>query len=113
MPVQGKIIRRYDKKSNQGIDIAAAAGTPVKAAEAGTVAVISSDTSGKGIVILRHAGGLLTGLCGRRGRFRSPKAPRSVAGQEIGKVAAGDPAFLHFEVRNTSKDSLDPMGYLQ
>lgn len=111
MPVQGKIIRPYDKAKNQGIDIAAAAGTPVKAAEAGTVAVISSDTSGKGIVIIRHADGLLTVYVG----VASPsvaKGAKVSRGQEIGKVAPGDPAFLHFEIRNSNKDSLDPMAYL-
>lgn len=112
MPVTGKIIRGYDAKSNQGIDIAAPAGTPVKAAEAGTVSVISSDTSGKGIVILRHAGNLLTVYVGVSGTSVAKGA--SVArGQEIGTVAPGDPAFLHFEVRNTSKESFDPMTYLQ
>lgn len=39
MPVSGSIIRGYNKKTNQGIDISAAAGTSVKAAEAGTVAL--------------------------------------------------------------------------
>jgi LysM repeat protein len=112
MPVQGKIIRPYDKKSNQGIDIAAAAGTPVKAAEAGTVAVISSDTSGRGIVILKHAGGLLTVYQGVAS-IAVAKGAQVGRGQEIGKISAGDPAFLHFEIRNTSKDSLDPMGYVQ
>jgi murein DD-endopeptidase MepM/ murein hydrolase activator NlpD len=111
MPVQGKIIRPYDKARNQGIDIAAAAGTPVKAAEAGTVAVISSDTSGKGIVILRHADGLLTVYVGVA-NVSVAKGAKVSRGQEIGKVAPGDPAFLHFEIRNSNKDSLDPMAYL-
>ncbi len=112
MPVQGKIIRGYDKRTNQGIDIAAAAGTAVKAADAGTVSVISSDTNGKGIVIIRHAGDLLTVYVG----VSNPavqKGAKVSRGQDIGKVAAGDPAFLHFEVRNTSKESFDPMTYLQ
>jgi murein DD-endopeptidase MepM/ murein hydrolase activator NlpD len=111
MPVQGKIIRGYDKRTNQGIDIAAAAGTTVKAADAGTVSVISSDTNGKGIVIIRHAGDLLTVYVG----VSNPavqKGAKVSRGQDIGKVAAGDPAFLHFEVRNTSKESFDPMTYL-
>jgi len=112
MPVAGKIIRGYDAKSNQGIDIAAPAGTAVKAADAGTVSVISSDTNGKGIVILRHAGNLLTVYVGVSGTSVAKGA--SVArGQEIGQVSPGDPAFLHFEVRNTSKESFDPMTYLQ
>ena len=112
MPVQGKIIRGYDKKKNQGIDISAAAGSPVKAAEAGTVAVISSDTSGKGIVILRHGDGRLTVYVGVDG-VAVAKGAKVSRGQQIGKLAAGNPAFLHFEVRNANKDSLDPMSFLQ
>lgn len=112
MPVAGKIIRGYDAKKNQGIDIAAPAGTSVKAAEAGTVTVLSSDTNGKGIVIIRHAGDLLTVYVGVAGMVVK-KGDKVKRGQEIGKVAAGDPAFVHFEVRNTSKQSFDPVGYLQ
>jgi murein DD-endopeptidase MepM/ murein hydrolase activator NlpD len=112
MPVSGKIIRGYDAKKNQGIDIAAAAGSPVKAAEAGTVTVLSADTNGKGIVIIRHAGDLLTVYVGVSG-MGVKKGDKVKRGQEIGKVAPGDPAFVHFEVRNTSKQSFDPVGYLQ
>ncbi|MFZ1470466.1 MAG: M23 family metallopeptidase [Paracoccaceae bacterium] len=112
MPVSGKIIRGYDRKKNQGIDIAAAAGTPVKAADAGTVAVISTDTSGKGIVILRHASGLLTVYVGVS-KVSVAKGAKVSRGQAMGSVAAGDPAFLHFEVRNSTKDSLDPVTFLQ
>ena len=112
MPVSGKIIRGYDRKSNQGIDISAAAGAPVKAADAGTVTVISADTTGKGIVILRHANNLLTVYVGVGG-VSVKKGDKVSRGQSIGTVAAGNPAFLHFEVRNTSKESFDPMTYLQ
>ena len=112
MPASGKIIRGYDAKKNQGIDIAAAAGSPVKAAEAGTVTVLSADTNGKGIVIIRHAGDLLTVYVGVSG-MTVTKGDKVKRGQEIGKVAPGDPAFVHFEVRNTSKQSFDPVGYLQ
>jgi murein DD-endopeptidase MepM/ murein hydrolase activator NlpD len=112
MPVAGKIIRGYDAKKNQGIDIAAAAGSSVKSAEAGTVTVLSADTNGKGIVIIRHAGDLLTVYVGV-GSMAVKKGDKVKRGQAIGKVAAGDPAFVHFEVRNTSKQSFDPVGYLQ
>ncbi|HMS96687.1 MAG TPA: peptidoglycan DD-metalloendopeptidase family protein [Tabrizicola sp.] len=112
MPAEGAVIRGYNKKSNQGIDIAAAAGSAVKAAEAGTVTVISADTNGKGIVIVRHAGDLLTVYVGVSD-VSVAKGAKVKRGQSIGKVAAGDPAFLHFEVRNTSKESFDPMTYLQ
>lgn len=112
MPVAGKIIRGYDAKKNQGIDISAAAGTSVKAADAGTVTVLSADTNGKGIVIIRHAGDLLTVYVGVSGMVVK-KGDKVKRGQAIGKVAAGDPAFVHFEVRNTSKQSFDPVSYLQ
>ena len=112
MPVSGKIIRGYDKKKYQGIDIAAAAGSPVKAADSGTVTVISADTNGKGIIIIRHANDLLTVYVGVSG-VSVKKGDKVSRGQAIGKLAAGDPAFLHFEVRNTSKESFDPVGYLQ
>ena len=112
MPVGGKIIRGYDAKKNQGIDIAAATGSPVAAADAGTVTVVSADTTGKGIIIIRHAGDLLTVYVGVA-NVAVKKGDKVKRGQAIGKVAAGDPAFVHFEVRNTSKQSFDPMGYVQ
>lgn len=112
MPVAGKIIMGYDPKKNQGINIAAPVGSPVKAADAGTVTVLSADTNGKGIVIIRHPGDLLTVYVGVSGMVVK-KGDKVKRGQEIGKVAAGDPAFVHFEVRNTSKQSFDPVGYLQ
>ena len=64
------------------------------------------------IVILRHEGNLLTVYVGVSD-VSVAKGATVKRGQAIGKVAAGDPAFLHFEVRNTSKESFDPMTYLQ
>jgi murein DD-endopeptidase MepM/ murein hydrolase activator NlpD len=73
---------------------------------------VSSDTNGKGIVILRHDGNILTVYVGVSG-VSVAKGATVTRGQSIGTVAAGDPAFLHFEVRNTTKDSFDPLTYLQ
>jgi murein DD-endopeptidase MepM/ murein hydrolase activator NlpD len=111
MPVQGKIIRGYDKKSNQGIDIAAAAGTPVAAAAGGTVAAVTRDTDQVPIVVIRHDGGLLTVYAGLDA-LKVKKGDAVSRGQAIGVVRAGDPAFLHFEVRK-GVDSLDPLTFLQ
>jgi murein DD-endopeptidase MepM/ murein hydrolase activator NlpD len=111
MPVQGKIIRGYDKKSNQGIDIAAPAGTPVAAAAGGTVAAVTKDTDQVPIVVIRHDGGLLTVYAGLDA-LKVQKGDAVNRGQAIGVVRQGDPAFLHFEVRK-GVDSLDPMTYLQ
>lgn len=111
MPVQGKIIRGYDKKSNQGIDIAAAAGTPVSAAASGTVAAVTKDTDQVPIVVIRHDGGLLTVYAGLDA-LKVQKGDAVSRGQAIGVVRQADPAFLHFEVRK-GVDSLDPMTFLQ
>ncbi len=111
MPVQGKIIRSYDKKSNQGIDIAAPAGSAVGAAAGGTVAAVTKDTDQVPIVMIRHADGLLTVYAGLDG-LKVQKGDTVKRGQAIGVVRKADPAFLHFEVRK-GVDSLDPMSYLQ
>ena len=111
MPVKGKIIRGYDKKSNQGIDIAATAGTPVAAAASGTVAAVTKDTDQVPIVVIRHDGGILTVYAGLDA-LKVKKGDPVTRGQAIGVVRQGDPAFLHFEVRK-GVASLDPMTYLQ
>lgn len=111
MPTDGKIIRPYAKGTNDGIDIAAPAGTSVKAAAAGTVAAITTDTSGTPIIVLRHEGGLLTVYAGVDS-VTVKKGDTVSRGQTIAKVKAGDPAFLHFEVRKGA-DSVDPITYLQ
>ncbi len=111
MPVSGNIIRPYAPKKNEGIDISAAAGTPVKAADAGTVAAITQDTEQTPIVVLRHDGGLLTVYAGVAG-ITVKKGDKVSRGQQIATVRSGNPAFLHFEVRQ-GVNSTDPMPYLQ
>ena len=54
-PVQGSIIRGYTPGSNEGIDFGVPAGTSVQAADAGTVAAFTTDTSGGSIVVFLHA----------------------------------------------------------
>ena len=111
MPVAGSIISVYAKGKNDGIDISAPAGTPVKAAEAGTVAAVTADTQGTPILVIRHADGVLTVYAGIDG-VTLTKGAAVTRGQVIGVVKAGNPSFLHFEVRQ-GIDSVDPMPYLQ
>ena len=108
MPVSGKIVRGYQKKVNDGIDIAAAAGSSVKSAAAGTVAAVTQDPSGALIIVIKHSGGLLTVYTGIEGALVAQGA--SVArGQAIAKVTSG--GSLHFEVRQ-GLESVDPVPYL-
>ena len=111
MPVDGKIIRGYAKGKNEGIDIAAAVGSGVKAAADGVVAAITKDTEQVPIVVIRHAGGLLTVYAGLDG-IKVAKGAKVKRGQTIAAVRAGNPAFVHFEVRK-GVDSIDPLQYLQ
>ncbi len=111
MPVPGTVIRAYVKGKNDGIDISAPAGTPVKAAADGTVAAVTADTEGTPILVLRHDGGILTVYAGIDG-VTLTKGAAVTRGQVIGTVKAGNPSFLHFEVRQ-GIDSVDPMPYLQ
>lgn len=111
MPVSGAIIRPYVKKKNDGIDIAASAGTAVKAADAGTVAAITKDTEQVPILVLRHSDGLLTVYANIEG-ITVAKGASVSKGQTIAKARASDPGFVHFEVRK-GFESVDPMPYLQ
>ncbi len=111
MPVQGRIIRAYNKGRNDGIGIAASAGTEVNAAAAGTVAAITRDTDGVTIVVIRHENNLLT-VYANLDNVRVDSNARVTRGQTIGTVRAGDPSFLHFEVRE-GFESVDPMPFLQ
>lgn len=109
-PLAGEVIRPYKKRTNEGIDIAAAAGTSVKAAAAGTVAAITRDTDQVPILVLRHPGNLLT-VYANIGDIAVKKGDSVTQGQTIAKVRAGSPSFLHFEVRE-GFESVDPEKYL-
>ena len=109
-PVQGSIIRAYAPGRNEGIDIGASAGAEVRAAAAGTVAAVTTDTNGIKIVVIRHSGGLLT-VYTHVDNLTVAKDATVSQGQVIGRVRAGDPSFVHFEVRQGTQ-SADPADFL-
>lgn len=109
-PVKGDIIREYAKGRNDGIDIAAAPGTPVVAADAGTVAAITEDTNGIPIIVVRHAGSLLT-VYSNVEALTVEKGDSVTRGQKLAEIRRTGTAALHFEVRD-GFDSVDPMGFL-
>jgi murein DD-endopeptidase MepM/ murein hydrolase activator NlpD len=109
-PVQGSIIRAYAPGRNEGIDIGVPAGTPVKAAGAGTVAAVTTDTQGVAIVVIKHPDNLLT-VYTNIDNLTVAKDASVRGGQTIGEVRAGSPSFLHFEVRR-GLQSVDPADFL-
>jgi murein DD-endopeptidase MepM/ murein hydrolase activator NlpD len=109
-PVTGSIIRGYAKGRNEGINIKAAAGTPVKAADSGTVAAITKSADGIPIVVVRHVGNLLT-VYANVTDVNVSKGDSVGRGQQIAKLRSGDDAYVHFEVRQ-GFDSVDPAPFL-
>ncbi len=111
LPVVGNIIRTYDKGKNEGIDIAAAPGTSVTAAEAGTVAAITADADQVPIIVVKHDNDLLT-VYANVEDITVKKGDRVRRGQKLAELRGGDNAYVHFEVRK-GFESVDPEPYLR
>jgi murein DD-endopeptidase MepM/ murein hydrolase activator NlpD len=110
-PVTGSIIREYAKGKNEGINIKAAAGSAVKAADSGTVAAITKSAEGVPIIVIRHDPELLT-VYANVTDVAVKKGSTVSRGQNIAKLREGNDAYVHFEVRK-GFDSVDPAPYLQ
>lgn len=116
-PVKGQVISSYGPKTgglyNDGINIAAPRGTPVRAASSGTVAYVGEMRSYGNLVLIRHSNGMITAYAHLNNV--GVKAGAKVAqGQVIGSVGSTGTvlnAQLHFEVRR-GKTTLDPRQYL-
>lgn len=112
MPVDGRVIRAFAPGRSDGIDIAARTGADVKAAAAGTVAAITTDTNQVVVVVIRHDDGLMS-IYAQMDALTVSRGARVSQGQKIGQVAAADPSFLRFEIRTSDLSPVDPMRYLQ
>lgn len=110
-PVKAKVSRPYNTASPNGVGFAVAAGTPVRAAAAGEVALISEELGGLGtIILIRHQDDLMT-TYSTLSDVTVKKGQTVTAGQKIGVVAARDRPELQFDVfRGTT--SVDPTTYL-
>jgi murein DD-endopeptidase MepM/ murein hydrolase activator NlpD len=114
-PVNGKITEKFGQQasgiSNEGIVIAANAGSPIRAAQAGDVAFVGEDTRNYGnIVILRHADGEMTSYAHAQSIIVK-KGDHVNGGNVIGYVGQSGNAKvpeLHFAVRD-GKSSIDPL----
>ncbi|VAW01308.1 Murein hydrolase activator EnvC [hydrothermal vent metagenome] len=109
-PVRGDIIREYSKGKSEGIDIAAAPGTPVKAAAAGVVAAITEDSNGVPIIVIKHPDNLLT-VYSNIGNLRVAKGDKVTRGQPLAEIRSTGTAAVHFEVRD-GFESVNPADFL-
>jgi murein DD-endopeptidase MepM/ murein hydrolase activator NlpD len=117
-PVHGRILATYgtggNGTHNDGINIAAPAGTPVLAADAGVVAYAGNELRGYGnLLLVKHSGGWMTAYA-HNSALLVKRGDRVKRGQEIARVGAtgavGEPQ-LHFEIRQGTR-ALDPDDYL-
>ena len=117
-PVKGKIISGFGPKkgglNNDGINIAAPAGTHVMAADNGVVAYAGNELRGFGnLLLIRHADGWVTAYAHNAKLLvkRGEKVRRGQPIAEIGSTGNVSAPQLHFEIRKGT-DPVDPLKYL-
>ena len=117
-PARGKVIAGFgaktNGKANDGINVSVPEGTPIKAAEDGTVAYSGNELKGYGnLILVRHPNGYVTAyahaseLLVKRGDTVKRGQVIAKSGQS-GEVASPQ---LHFEIRDNSKP-VDPLQFL-
>jgi murein DD-endopeptidase MepM/ murein hydrolase activator NlpD len=118
LPVRGKIISKFGSQGkglrNDGINIAAALGTPVRAAENGIVVYSGNALLGFGnMVLIRHADGFMTAYAHNRSLDvkRGDVVRRGQVIAEVGRSGNVSTPQLHFEVRK-GKTAVNPALYL-
>ncbi|MBS8226500.1 peptidoglycan DD-metalloendopeptidase family protein, partial [Vannielia litorea] len=108
-PVNGSISRVFSSR-NKSVNFSASAGSPVKAADAGTVFVVTKTDDQVTYVGIKHDGGL-TSVYANVDGVTVKKGDKVSKGQSIAKVSPGNPAFLNFIVLKGTQ-AIDPAPYL-
>ena len=117
-PVDGKILSSFGPKKgglhNDGINIAAARGAPVRAAENGVVAYAGNELRGFGnLLLIKHADGW-TSAYAHNEELLVRRGDRVARGQVIAKVGSTGNVTspqLHFELRKGT-GAVDPAQFL-
>jgi lipoprotein NlpD len=114
-PVDAPIVKEYNlapgPNRSEGIGFGAPAGSTVRSAGDGEVALISESLGDLGtIVIIRHRDDVMT-VYGRVDEVTVSRGQSVSQGESIGRVAGGPDPELHFEVRRGT-ESVDPMAYI-
>jgi murein DD-endopeptidase MepM/ murein hydrolase activator NlpD len=117
-PVYGPVTSPYGPRwgtFHKGIDIGVGMGTPIAAADSGTI-FYSGEMDGYGnVILIDHGNGIVT-LYGHQSQLIATKGQYVTRGTTIGLVGSTGHStgpHLHFEVRIGSNGmAVDPMGYL-
>jgi murein DD-endopeptidase MepM/ murein hydrolase activator NlpD len=118
-PVEGRIVSDFGTKGggrfNDGINIAAPAGTAVRAADDGVVAYAGNELRGFGnMLLVKHPGGWVTAYAHNQELLvrRGESVGRGQVIARVGSTGGVDQPQLHFELRK-GKKAVDPMDYLR
>jgi septal ring factor EnvC (AmiA/AmiB activator) len=122
-PVEGRIVYRFGRDTLpsggvirwNGIGIGAAAGTSVKAVEAGQVGLVGQVGTYGLTVAVEHGNGYWSLYMQLQGATVK-QGDRVTRGQVIGTVGGENSdygAHLHFEIRGENQIALDPTGWLR
>lgn len=113
-PARGRVIAGFGTAGNEGINIALPEGTPVRAAEGGTVAYAGEELRGYGkLVLVRHADGYVSAYAHNSQLLvgRGDEVRRGQVIAHSGRTGNVTSPQLHFEIRKGA-DPVDPMPYL-
>lgn len=114
-PARGRVIAGFGTGGNEGINIALPEGTPVRAAEGGTVAYAGSELKGFGnLILIRHENGYVSAYAHNRDLLvkRGDTVRRGQVIANSGRTGNVNAPQLHFEIRRGS-EPVDPMPYLR
>lgn len=113
-PVRGRILEGFGRAPNgthnQGINIAAPPGTPIRAAGGGVVAYVGNELRGYGnLILIRHPEGWISAYahCGAVLVKRGERVRRGQVIARIGATGNVRQPQLHFELRH-GRQAVDP-----
>jgi lipoprotein NlpD len=116
-PVKGTITSAFGTRRHRmhdGIDIAAARGTPVRAAAAGRVVYADHRIAGYGrLIIIRHAGNFFTAYAHNERNLvaRGDRVKQGEIIARVGETGRITGPHLHFEIRRGATP-VNPLAYL-
>ncbi|MEL7272479.1 MAG: peptidoglycan DD-metalloendopeptidase family protein [Pseudomonadota bacterium] len=117
-PAQGRLVGKFGDKIpggvNDGIDISLPMGTPIKAAESGTVIYSGSELEDFGkLILLSHEGGWVSAYAHASAAMvrRGQKVKRGQVIAKSGKTGNATTPKLHFELRKDS-NPVNPLRHL-
>ncbi|MEZ5647704.1 MAG: peptidoglycan DD-metalloendopeptidase family protein [Alphaproteobacteria bacterium] len=117
-PINGKVLSNFGPKDNglhnDGINIGAPRGTPIKVSDNGTIAYVGNELRGFGnLVLVRHADGWITAYahCEEIMVKVGDQVKRGQVVARVGSTGGVDQPQLHFELRK-GKQPVNPRSYL-